>query len=99
MDHLEDGGESVEEFRSTSKSTIHEVAMETIGERPQMPRGHLYASEQTKLLSEHQLGMGIQPAQDSDTDAILRSMRKDMLRRLHRQLKADAVAYWNDKVN
>ena len=64
VDHLEDGGESVEELWSTLKSTIHEVAMETIGERPVIPQGRLYASEQTKLLSELQrpLRMDIQAA-------------------------------------
>ena len=41
LDCLEDGWESVEELWSTLKSTIHEVAMETIGERPQMAQGHL----------------------------------------------------------
>ena len=34
VDHLEDGGESVEELWSTLKGTIHEVTMETIAERP-----------------------------------------------------------------
>lgn len=45
VDRLEDGWESVEELWSILKSTVHEVAMETIGERPQIPQGYLYADE------------------------------------------------------
>ena len=48
------GRVSVEELWTSLKNTIHEVAMETIGQRPATPRGHIYASEQVKLLSEHQ---------------------------------------------
>ena len=51
---LEGGRESVEELWTSLQNTIHEVAMETIGQRPATPRGHIYASERAKLLSEHQ---------------------------------------------
>ena len=54
MDRLERGGESTKELWTTIKNIIHEVALETIGERPETPRGHTYASEQAKLLSELQ---------------------------------------------
>lgn len=73
--------------------------METIRDRLEMPGNHLYASEQTRLLSElqRQLRKNIQAAHDPDAAVILRSRRRVVLRRPHRQLKEDAVAYWNDK--
>ena len=51
MDRLERGGDSIEELWTTMKNIIYEVAMETIGERPKTPHGHMYLSDQAKLLS------------------------------------------------
>ena len=100
VERLEGGRESVEELWTSLKNTIHEVAKETIGQRPATPRGHIYASERAKLLSEHQrlLRTDIQAAHDPDTATMLRGRRKETLKQLHRQLREDAIAYWNDKV-
>ena len=75
MNCLEGGRESVEELWTTLKHIIHEVAMEIIGERPVTPHGHMYASDQAKLLSEvqHQVRTDIQAAHDPDAAKMLRS--------------------------
>ncbi len=85
VERLEGGRESVEELWTSLKNTIHEVAMETIGHRPATPRGHIYASEQAKLLSEHQrlLRTDIQAEHDPDTATMLRGRRKETLKQLH----------------
>ena len=94
LKRLEGGRESVEVLWTSLKNTIHEMAMETIGQRPATPR------DRAKLLSEHQrlLRTEIQAAHDPDTATMLRGRQKETLKQLHRQLKEDAIAYWNDKV-